>query len=153
MDLILWRHAEAEDATGDMTDMERCLTRQGRKQAKRVAAWLLEHLPAQRRILVSPAQRTLQTAAALGTAYEIEPAIAPGAPASAILRAAGWPKGEGTVLVIGHQPSLGEAASLLLTGQEDGCSVRKGAAWWFSGRRRGGLADTVLRAVTDPEMI
>ena len=72
MDLILWRHAEAEDADGEISDLDRCLTRRGEKQAKRVARWLLEYLPDTRRILVSPARRTRQTADALGAAYEIE---------------------------------------------------------------------------------
>lgn len=153
MDLILWRHAEAEDAEGGMTDLERRLTKQGRKQAKRVADWLLQHLPAQRRILVSPAVRTCQTADALGAAYEIEPTISPGATAKAILIAANWPKADGTVLVVGHQPCLGEVASLLLAGQEGGFSVRKGAAWWVTGRRRGGAVEAVIRAVADPELL
>jgi phosphohistidine phosphatase len=43
MDLILWRHAEAEEGG---PDLERKLTPKGRKQAKRVAAWLLQRLPA-----------------------------------------------------------------------------------------------------------
>ena len=42
MDLILWRHAEAEEGG---PDLERRLTPKGRKQAKRVAAWLLQRLP------------------------------------------------------------------------------------------------------------
>jgi len=35
MELILWRHAEAEDAVGG-DDMARALTKHGRKQAERV---------------------------------------------------------------------------------------------------------------------
>lgn len=153
MDLILWRHAEAEDGDGEITDLERRLTRRGEKQAKRVARWLLSHLPEHRRILVSPALRTRQTADALGMTYEIEPRVAPGATAREILQAAGWSKGKEAVLVVGHQPSLGEVASLLLTGTEDGLSVRKGAVWWFVQRGTGDRVDAVLRAVTDPELI
>ncbi len=152
MDLILWRHAEAEDADGDISDLDRCLTRRGEKQAKRVAGWLLERLPDTRRILVSPSQRTRQTADALGAAYEIEPRIAPGAPARQLLKAAGWPSRAGTVLLVGHQPSLGEAAGLLLGG-EIGLSVRKGAVWWFSSRERPDRDLPVLRAVVDPELV
>ncbi len=153
MDLILWRHAEAVDADGEMTDLERPLTRRGEKQAKRVARWLLAQLPPQRRVLVSPALRTRQTADALGTAYEIEPRIAPGATANEILRAAGWPKGRQAVLVVGHQPCLGEAASLLLTGNDDGVSVRKGAIWWFGQRGSSERESPFLRAVIDPEQL
>ena len=152
MDLILWRHAEAEEADGEISDLDRCLTRRGEKQAKRVARWLLEYLPDTRRILVSPAHRTRQTADALGAAYEIEPRIAPGAPARQLLKAAGWPSRAGTVLLVGHQPSLGEAAGLLLGGVID-LSVRKGAVWWFSSRERPDRDLPLLRAVIDPEMI
>jgi phosphohistidine phosphatase len=151
MDLILWRHAEAEDADGEIADLERRLTRRGEKQAKRIARWLLEHLPAERKILVSPALRTSQTADALGSAYEIEPRVAPGATAHDILTAAAWPRHKGTVLVVGHQPSLGELASLLMTGDESGFSVRKGAVWWFEHRTRSGRAEAILRTVIDPE--
>lgn len=153
MELILWRHAEAEDADGEIADLERRLTRRGEKQAKRIARWLAAKLPQGHRLLVSPALRTRQTADALGTAYEIEPRVAPGASAREILQAAGWPKGKAAVLVVGHQPSLGEVASLLLTGSDDGLSVRKGAIWWFGQRRTGGRIETVLRTVIDPDLI
>ena len=152
MDLILWRHAEAEEADGEMSDLDRCLTRRGEKQAKRVARWLLEYLPDTRRILVSPALRTRQTADALGAAYEIEPRIAPGAPARQLLKAAGWPSRTGTVLLVGHQPSLGEAAGLLLGGEIE-LSVRKGAVWWFSSRERPDRDLPLLRTVIDPELV
>ena len=153
MELILWRHAEAEDGDGIMSDLERRLTRRGEKQARRVARWLAQHLPAERRVLVSPAVRTCQTADALGAAYEIEPGVAPGASAREILAAAGWPRHKGTVLVVGHQPSLGELASLLMTGDEAGFAVRKGAVWWFEHRTRSGRGETLLRTVVDPERL
>lgn len=153
MELILWRHAEAEDADGRTSDLERRLTRRGEKQARRVAQWLLPRLSQGTRVLVSPARRTRQTADALETSYEIEPRIAPGAAAPEILAAAGWPRHQGTVLVVGHQPSLGELASLLLLGEETALSVRKGALWWFEHRARGGQAGAVLRSVVDPDRI
>lgn len=153
MDLILWRHAEAEDANGEMSDLDRCLTRRGEKQAKRVAGWLAVHLPQRCRVLVSPALRTRQTADALRTAYEIEPRLAPGASARDVLEAVGWPRSRETVLVVGHQPCLGAVASLLLAGIDDGLSVRKGAAWWFFQRDVGHRIEPILRAVIDPEMI
>jgi phosphohistidine phosphatase len=43
MDLILWRHAEAEDG---LPDLERRLTPRGQKHAARIAQWLLQRLPA-----------------------------------------------------------------------------------------------------------
>ena len=66
MDLILWRHAEAQEPEGDMTDLDRALTRRGDKQAARMAAWLDRQLPEGTRILASPAVRTEQTVRAHG---------------------------------------------------------------------------------------
>ena len=62
MELILWRHAEAE--VGE-PDLGRKLTARGDKQARRVAQWLHGQLPDSARILTSPAERALQTAQAL----------------------------------------------------------------------------------------
>ena len=42
MDLIIWRHAQAEE--GD-NDYERPLTAHGRRQATKMAAWLDRSLP------------------------------------------------------------------------------------------------------------
>src|SRR5262245_50508609 len=111
MDLILWRHAEAEP--GD-DDLDRRLTSKGIKQAARVAAWLERHLPDSCRILVSPARRAQQTAQALGRKFKTVDEIAPGASAASVLAAANWPASRESVLIVGHQPTLGEVASLLL---------------------------------------
>ncbi|MDR2195376.1 MAG: histidine phosphatase family protein, partial [Gallionellaceae bacterium] len=126
MDLILWRHAEAEDGFDD--DMQRRLTAKGVKQADKMAAFLRPLLPKQTHILVSPAVRTQQTARALGLDFITEPVIAPGAPAEALLAAAKRTHAD-CVLLVGHQPCLGEAAALLM-GAAHGWSVKKGAVWW-----------------------
>lgn len=144
MDLILWRHAEAEDG---LPDAKRALTARGGKQAAKVARWLRKRLPDDARILSSPALRALLTARALE--LPIEEAIAAGTTAADILAACGWPAGTGTVVVVGHQPALGRTAALLLTGEEADWNIRKAAAWWFS--YRGGEA--TLRAVIGPEMV
>src|SRR6185503_3842850 len=102
MDLILWRHAEAVDG---QPDLARELTPKGMKQAKALAQWLRSRLPKQTRIIVSPAERTKQTAAALAEEFEIDRKLAPGAPPSAVLAAAGWPDHKGTVVIVGHQPT------------------------------------------------
>ncbi|MEZ5719744.1 MAG: histidine phosphatase family protein, partial [Burkholderiaceae bacterium] len=54
MDLILWRHAEAEVGTEHMNDLARPLTARGEKQAARMAAWLDRQLPDGLRVLSSP---------------------------------------------------------------------------------------------------
>ena len=150
MDLILWRHAEAEDG---LPDAKRGLTARGHKQAKRVARWLKKRLPADARLLTSPAVRAVQTAEALERPYEVNEKLGSGASASGLLGAVGWPHVGGTVVVVGHQPTLGRAAALLLTGDAADWSVRKGALWWFARRSRNGSLETVLRAVIAPDLL
>lgn len=150
MDLILWRHAEAEDAVPDHT---RELTERGRKQAARMASWLTARLPPDIRILASPAARTRQTAQALGRHYDVVPALAVGATADDVLAAAGWPDGDYPVLIVGHQPTLGQVAMRLLAGQAGDLAVKKGGVWWFQGRERAGQLQVVLRAVAAPDWL
>lgn len=150
MELILWRHAEAEEGGADMLDHERRLTDRGRKQAAQIARWLRIHLPPKPQILVSPAKRTQQTADALKLAYEIEPRLGIGASAADVLSAAGWPDQRDTVLIVGHQPALGRVAAQLLAGAEDDWSIRKAAVWWFSSRVRNGERQIQLSAVMAP---
>jgi len=148
MDLILWRHAEAEDGAPDHA---RALTAKGIKQAGRVAEFLRRHLPDNCRILVSPATRTQQTVAPLTDHFTIAPTIAPGASAQAVLNAARWPDAGGTVLVVGHQPTLGEVASQLLDCGDAALSIKKGAIWWFS--QRDGSSQVTLRLVITPDLL
>lgn len=149
MELILWRHAEAEDGTPDMA---RELTSKGQKQAKHMAAWLKPRLPEGTRILVSPAQRTQQTAAALGVDFSTLQALAPDASAEAVLAAAGWPHHAHSALIVGHQPTLGEVAATLLQSATPSMSIKKGAVWWFSARR-GDPQDIVLKAMLSPDIL
>lgn len=153
MDLILWRHAEAEDATAKLPDAKRRLTERGEKQARQMARWLHDHLPKKLRILVSPSQRTQMTAHALGMPFEVEPKVGIGADAADLLAAADWPEHGGAVLVVGHQPTLGRVAALLLGGEEADWTVKKGGLWWFSNRTREGETQTVLRGVISPELL
>lgn len=150
MDLILWRHAEAEDG---VPDMARALTTRGHKQAAKVAAWLEHRLPADTRVVVSPATRARQTADALTAAYETVPAIAPGAAPIALLEATGWPEASGSVLIVGHQPALGQVAGLLLAGEAREWALKKGGVLWLTRRMRGGTAQVVLKAAISPELL
>lgn len=150
MDLILWRHAEAEDS---LDDLARKLTKRGERQASRMASWLLARLPDDVAILSSPAARTQQTASALGRHFEIDPRLAPGRSPADLTAAAGWPASAGTTLVIGHQPTLGRVAALLLAHVDDHWSVKKASVWWISSSDREDGANTVLRAVIAPDML
>ena len=160
MDLILWRHAEAEESgerekasSREDPDLSRPLTKRGQKQAKHLGDWLRPRLPPDLHILVSPALRTRQTADALGLPYETSRRLAPDARVADLLAAARWPDASQAVLLIGHQPTLGRLAALLLSGQEANWSIKKGALWWFSNRIRKDETQTVLRIAISPELL
>jgi len=150
MDLLLWRHAEAEDGEDDL---KRRLTERGEKQARVMAKWIREHQPRDLRIIVSPAVRTQQTAAALKLPFETQRKIGPEACVSELIAASGWPQASGAVLIVGHQPSLGRMAALLLAGHESEWTIKKGALWWLTNRVRRGETQTVLRAVIPAELL
>ena len=150
MDLILWRHAEAEDG---IHEAERKLTAKGIKQAARMARWLRARIPENAVILVSPAKRAQQTARALNLDFQTVKEIGLAASAEGVLLAAGWPEGERTVVVVGHQPTLGETAALLLTGVKEEWSVKKGAVVWIARRSDVAHARTQLRAAISPDLL
>jgi len=151
MNLILWRHAEAEDIAS--TDLARQLTSRGRKQAQTTAKWLKHRLPPDALILASPAARTVQTVEALTDQYRIVKEIAPGARAEAVLTAAGWPEGAAeTVVIVGHQPTLGLVVSQLVAGKATEWSVKKSGIWWLESRERDGQAPVLIRAVISPDL-
>ncbi|HEX8611472.1 MULTISPECIES: phosphohistidine phosphatase SixA [Massilia] len=153
MDLILWRHAEAHDADAGQDDMERALTPKGQKQARRMADWLTSQLPDSTRILVSPALRTLQTVEPLKRKFKIVHELAPGADPEDVLMAANWPNGREPVLVVGHQPTLGQVAALLLSGHPQDWQIKKANAWWLVQREALDPYSLYLKGVMAPDLI
>lgn len=151
MELILWRHADAEDP-GPKGDFVRELTKKGRKQAERMADWLRPRLEGEWTVLSSPAARAVQTVTPLGMDYEVRPGLDTSSSADDMLGEAGWPDGD-RVIVVGHQPTLGEVAALLMGGGAGDIAVRKGAIYWFATRDRDGRTETVLKAMMSPEML
>jgi phosphohistidine phosphatase len=145
MDLILWRHAEAEDGSPDSA---RKLTRHGRDQARRVAAWLKPCLPKRCEVLVSPATRAQETASALGLRFETTAAVGTNAIAAEVIAAVGWPTRPKAVLIVGHQPTLGRVAASLVSGVEADWHLAKGAVWWL----RHVDGETRLFAVMHPKL-
>src|SRR5258707_6014273 len=150
MDLILWRHADAEDG---IHDSERKLTAKGIKQSARMAKWLRARVPDTTVVLVSPAKRAQQTAQALTADFKTLTELGLAASAEGILRAAGWPDRDGTVVIVGHQPTLGETAALLLTGKKEPWSMKKGGVVWVTRRHDEEHARTQLRAAISPDLL
>ena len=153
MDLILWRHAEADEPQGGCDDLARVLTPRGEKQAQRMAHWLDRQLPEGLRVLCSPAKRTEQTVMALCRKYKLRAELLPGGSGEDLLELVQWPAQKGAVLVVGHQPMLGAAVAKILGLSQSACAVRKGAVWWLRHRERLGQAETVVMAVQSPELL
>lgn len=157
MDLILWRHAEAEeDLKTNMdaqSDLERKLTSRGEKQAARMSEWLDRQLSGSFRIVVSPARRCEQTALVLGRKFKFRSELLPGATPAQLLEVVQWPMSKLPMLVVGHQPTLGQTIAQLLGLQESECALKKGALWWLRTRERDGRLETIVVTVQSPEML
>ncbi|MCX7946454.1 MAG: histidine phosphatase family protein [Hydrogenophilus sp.] len=148
IDLLLWRHAEAESGTDDLA---RPLTEEGKAQAKRVAAWLTRYAPKKLRLIASPALRSQQTLAAYNSRYEINDAIAPDTTVGRVLTLLGWPEPKESFLIVGHQPWIGQTAAYLLTQSPLPWSFPRASLWWF--RIRSHHAYPVqLRTVIHPDL-
>ncbi|WP_175729801.1 phosphohistidine phosphatase SixA [Burkholderia ambifaria] len=152
MNLILWRHAEAEDYAAN--DLARQLTSRGRKEAQTMAKWLRGRLESNSVILASPAARTVQTVEALTDQYRTVDPLAPGGSVDDVLTAAGWPDGIApTVMIVGHQPTLGSVVAHLIAGNGDSWSIKKGGIVWIASRTRDGSRQAVLRALLPPDLV
>ena len=117
MRLFIVRHAKA--APGDPDEL-RPLTKGGRKTARALGKQLAADGIRPDAIATSPLLRARETADEIGKAVgtEVEPdeRLAPGATPEDVLAAA---RGRGeAVLVVGHQPDCGRAASALGVGPE-----------------------------------
>ena len=157
MDLILWRHADALDPDDGMADIDRALSARGEKQAARMAAWLDRQLPGGLRVLASPARRAEQTVQALGRKYKLRSELLPEGSPDDLLRLVQWPDARGAILVVGHQPMLGQAIAGLVGLQASDCAVRKGSVWWLRRRQRqrdsAAQDETVVLTVQTPEFL
>lgn len=148
--LILWRHAEAEDLLHGDSDLARSLTKKGHKQAKQMAGWLKKYLPKHCYVLVSPAARTRETVAYWGDDWQEDSRLAPERPLEPLLQLLAQSPFE-SVLLVGHQPWIGELAARSL-GMPDGqISIKKGAVWWLRLPKSG--PPYKLYSVQSPDLI
>jgi phosphohistidine phosphatase len=164
MDLIAWRHADAEDlsegiapsvimASDYQSDLARCLSPKGLRQATRMAKWLDSKLPDNSRILVSPAVRCEQTVVPLGRKYKICPELSPGGTVDELLALTNWPDSKYPVVLVGHQPTLGQVVNRLLGLEGIDISLRKGSLWWLRSRLREGQRQALVVTVQSPDLI
>ena len=154
MDILLWRHAEAVDLHEEQPDdMLRPLSPRGIKQAQRMAKWLDQHLPERTRILCSPAIRCVSTVQSLQRKYKTCPELAPDGNAQTALALAQWLHARTPVLIVGHQPMLGQMVAQLLGLADHGLSVRKGSVWWLRNRIRLETQHNIVHCVQSPDML
>jgi len=155
MDLLLWRHAHALDASMGQSDLDRPLSSKGEKQAKKMSDWLRSRLPKDTQILCSPALRTLQTVSFLDEPYTVCEDISPESTAQSLLKVAGWFENEDkAVLIVGHQPCLADAVAVIFGFHKaDPISFRKGSLWWIRQRDRNATNESYILTIQDPELL
>ena len=153
-DIVLWRHADAEPG---VPDLQRALTPKGQKQARRMARWLHDRLPPTAVIYASPAKRAQQTALALAhlgaREFVTVDEFSPSTRVDAALGALRSTDPTRTIVVVGHQPTLGELASRLLGADVDDWPIRKGAVVWLAAREDVDRSHVVLRAAISPDLV
>ena len=147
MELLLWRHAEAVPG---MPDEARQLSATGKLHAQQMADWLRPRLPSDLLVLSSPAVRARETADALGLPYTLSNALAKNASATAMRDAAGWPDNPHNVMLVGHQPALGELLMLLLGAATPLDAMPKAGIWWLTAQGSPGNVLIGVRAVIGP---
>ena len=153
MNLILWRHAEAEYGPPDLA---RQLTEKGRRQASSIAFWLRAHLPPESSVWASQAARSQQTAAYLVQDYRILPELNPEINARTLPHLLETIGSRDTVVIVGHQPWLGELSAFLLNGDwrnEAYWSYKKGGFWWFQVKSDGTHFHAKLKAALTPDIL
>lgn len=150
MELILWRHAEA--APGD-PDAARPLTDHGRRQALAMARFLAPRLPKSLRVIASTARRTQETARALDRTVESIEELAPGCDVATLLAVSGWPESVRPVLVVGHQPTLGEVAARLVEGRPLAWALGTGSVCWLESRPRKGRSEASVLASIEAQIL
>lgn len=150
LDLILWRHAEAEVLLHGQSDLQRALTKKGHKQAKQMSLWLKKYQPKKSYMLVSPALRTRETANYLTQDWVEESRLAPERPLSPIIQLVAQCPFESLILV-GHQPWIGELAAHCLGVADGQLGIKKGAVWWLRLPKSGGHYK--LYSVQAPDLI
>jgi phosphohistidine phosphatase len=165
MKLLMIRHAIAEEredfARTGKDDRLRPLTEEGRKKMKLAARGLRTLVPDLDLLATSPLTRAAQTGAIVDSVYggvkevEIEE-LTPEATPADFLRWLRQQKHE-TIAVVGHEPSISQIVSWLLTGGERRLlSFRKGGACLLqfsgaSGEVAAGTA-TLLWALTPGQL-
>ena len=117
--VYLLRHAKSSWKDESLADRDRPLAGRGRRAARAIAGHLLAEGVRPELVLCSPARRTRETLerleGALGDGVEVvfEKGLYGASEAGLLARLRALPREVGSVLVIGHNPGLGELALAL----------------------------------------
>jgi phosphohistidine phosphatase len=135
MRLILLRHGPAgrRDAERWPDDGLRPLTSRGIKRSRDAARGLARVEPGIGLIVSSPLARALQTARVFARALDVTvveelDALRPGGSREAILEFLAAHTGDRSVMLVGHEPDLGELAGALLFGPPSPLAMKKAGA-------------------------
>jgi phosphohistidine phosphatase len=153
MDLIFWRHAETTESIDGQADAERPLTARGERQALRMAQWLERQLPESTKVLCCPTVRAEQTVIPLGRKYKLREELSPNASVEDVLKLSQWPLNKHSVLLVTHQPLIGEAIAQLMQIQSPELVIKKGSVWWLRSRLKDEQQQTLLVTVQTPELL
>jgi len=121
MEIWLMRHAAAEERASSGRDADRTLSEDGHRRAREVARGLAELEPGIQLILTSPYARARQTAEPVARALRLSgrlretQALEPASDPEEILDEIRSEKVEG-VLLVGHEPHLGNLLGRLVAG-------------------------------------
>jgi len=108
---VLVRHAQAADAP---VDADRPLTGRGSRRAAAIGAWLRDNGLLPDRALVSPARRAVQTwETAGGVPPVVDPRVYDNTVEALLAAVQDTPDEVGTLVLVGHNPSIAELAAVL----------------------------------------
>ena len=114
---MLVRHAQAADAP---VDADRPLTGLGTRRAAAIGSWLAAAGVAPDLVVVSPARRTRQTwAGAGGRAPVVDPRVYENTVAALLAAVQEAADDVQQLVLVGHNPSIGELAAVLDDGRGD----------------------------------
>jgi phosphohistidine phosphatase len=161
MELLIIRHAIAEERTADQPDAARALTRKGRRKFRKVVRGLDALGVELGTVLHSPWRRAAETAALLrpliagdaGAALQATDALC-ATPAAPLVELIAGTDGPLPVAVVGHEPWLGELVALLVAGdvaRGGRFPLKKGGVVRLTGTPRAGAME--LRAALPPAVL
>jgi probable hydrolase protein len=155
MNLLLWRHADAEALDNDLA---RQLTIKGKEQARKMAQWINAHFYQDYTCWVSQAKRTQQTASYLTENMVINSKLNPGANVQKIIDELAKLKSNTDLILVGHQPWIGKLALFLINGYHypnSYLSFKKANIWWLENKDGFNHASSFfhLKAVLSPALL